>query len=94
MERTRFESRAVSSAGYDLETRVLEVEFSSGRIYRFSEVPESVWEWLVRVPNKGAYVARNLTGKYAFEDLTPSEPGAAAVDLEALLEASLSTDRS
>ncbi|HVU02751.1 MAG TPA: KTSC domain-containing protein [Polyangiaceae bacterium] len=84
----------MSSAGYDVETRVLEIEFSSGRVYRFADVPSSVWEWLVRVPNKGAYVARNLTGKYAFEDLTALDASAPQVDLEALLEASLSTDGS
>jgi len=90
MDRVPLRSRAVVSAGYDAEARTLEVEFSSGRVYRFRDVPAAVHEWLLRVPNKGVYVARNINGRYAFEDVT--HPGAAesAPDIEALLEASLS----
>jgi hypothetical protein len=81
-------SHAVTSAGYDAETRTLEIEFSSGRVYRFSDVPASVYAWLLRVPNKGVYVTRSITGRYAYEDLT--RPGSDdTADLEALLEASL-----
>lgn len=83
-------SQAVASAGYDAETRTLEIEFSSGRIYRFSDVPASVYDWLLRVPNKGVYVTRSITGRYAYEDLTGQSSDEETADLEALLEASLS----
>ena len=89
MERTPLRSRAIVSAGYDAETRALEIEFSSGRIYRFSDVPAGVYEWLVRVPNKGIYIARSITGRYAYEDVT-NPPDGAHADLESLLAASLS----
>jgi len=88
MDRLPLQSRAVLSAGYDVDASVLEVEFSSGRIYRFSGVPVGVYDWLLRVPNKGLYVARNITGRYAHQDMT-HPPGSDAADLEALLEASL-----
>lgn len=90
MERVPLMSRAVLSAGYDAETRVLEVEFSSGHVYRFTGVPAGVYEWLRRVPNKGIYVARNITGRYDYEDVTRASATDDAVDLQALLEASLS----
>ena len=83
-------SRAVVSAGYDAETRLLEIEFSSGRVYRFKEVPASAYEWLLRVPNKGVYVTRNISDRYAFEDVTHPSLDEEAADLEALLEASIS----
>jgi KTSC domain len=90
MERTPLRSRAVVSAGYDAETSELEVEFSSGRVYRFSGVPAGVYDWLVRVPNKGLYVARNITGLYDYEDVTYPPADEELADLEALLAASLS----
>jgi hypothetical protein len=90
MERVPLESHAVVSAGYDAETRTLDIEFSSGRVYRFSEVPASVYDWLLRVPNKGVYVTRSITGRYAYEDLTRPNPDEDTADLEALLEASVS----
>jgi hypothetical protein len=90
MERVPLESRAVISAGYDAEACVLELEFSSGRVYRFSNVPAGVYDWLLRVPNKGVYVARSITSRYAYEDVTHQPAVEGAADLEALLEASLS----
>jgi len=96
MDRVPLESHAVVSAGYEAETRTLELEFSSGRVYRFSDVAATVYEWLLRVPNKGVYVTRNITGRYAYEDVTLPSGCEDAADLEALLEASLSAgiDRS
>jgi hypothetical protein len=88
MERIPLKSRAVVSAGYDAETSALEIEFSSGRVYRFSNVPVGVYEWLLRVPNKGVYVTRSITSRYPYEDVT-TLPAAEATDLEALLEGSL-----
>jgi hypothetical protein len=90
MDRVPLKSRAVVAAGYDAATHSLEVEFSSGRVYRFSEVPESVYAWLLRVPNKGVYITQNINGKYAHEDVTVTPPAEGAPDLEALLGASLS----
>jgi KTSC domain len=89
MERVPLQSRAVVSAGYDAETCVLELEFSSGRVYRFKDVPTGVYDWLLRVPNKGVYVTRSITSRYAYEDVTCPPAAEDAADLEALLEGSL-----
>jgi hypothetical protein len=81
-------SRALSSAGYDAETRTLELEFRSGRIYRFSGVPPATYEWLLRSPRKGGYIARMINARYPYEDVTPA-PASATRDLSAALRASL-----
>lgn len=88
MERITVESRAIASVGYDDEARMLRVEFRSGSVYHYLEVPRSVFEWLLRTPNKGVFVARQITGRYAFESvpLTPATPDAA---LEEALRRSL-----
>jgi KTSC domain len=71
MERSLLASSSVASAGHDEVTLVLEIEFTSGRIYQFEEVPRGVYEWLVRTPNKGAYVARMINNVYRYKDVTP-----------------------
>jgi hypothetical protein len=71
MDRTRLESRAVLSAGYDETTQTLEIEFSSGRIYQFDAVPRSVYDWLLRTPSKGGYVTRMINPHYRYRDITP-----------------------
>lgn len=74
MERTPVESRAIASLGYDEATEVLEIEYRNGAVYRYLRVPASVYAWLQRTPNKGAFVARMVANDYAFEEQGPPEP--------------------
>jgi hypothetical protein len=76
MERTPVpESRAIASIGYDEASQVLEIEYRNGAVYRYLSVPASVYAWLQRTPNKGAFVARKIANDYAFEAQGPPEPG-------------------
>jgi hypothetical protein len=77
----------VLSAGYDAVSRELEIEFASGRVYRFEDVPQSVYEWLLRAPSKGGYVTRMINRRYAYRDVT--EGAADAQDLAQVLRESL-----
>jgi hypothetical protein len=88
MERVALTSKALHSAGYDASRQVLEIEFASGRVYQYDDVPQSVFEWLLKTPSKGAYVARMVTDRYAYRDVTPASPEATQ-DLDAALRASL-----
>jgi KTSC domain-containing protein len=65
MERQPVASRALASVGYEAETGALEIEFRSGRVYRYEGVPASVHAWLLRTKNKGVFVAHHLSGRYA-----------------------------
>lgn len=58
------QSRAIRSVGYDPERCELEIEFHSGQVYAYAEVPQSVYDWLLRAPNKGIYVTRQIVGRY------------------------------
>jgi hypothetical protein len=91
MQRAKLESRAVISAGYDPDTRILELEFSSGRVYQYAEVSESLYNWLQRTPGKGAFVSRMINGRYAHRDVSepPTRSPADDLPLEAALQASL-----
>ena len=95
MEHIAVESKAIVSVGYDDETQTLELAFRSasgagaGNTYRYLEVPRSVFEWLLRTPNKGVFVARQITGRYAFESV-PVTPATPEASLEEALRNSLS----
>lgn len=48
-------SSSLRSIGYDARTRTLEVEFSSGSVYRYTPVPSEMWAALRRSESKGKY---------------------------------------
>ena len=65
-------SRAIAKIGYDTHSQVLEVEFRTGRVYRYRGVPAGVHEFLRRSASKGSYFNRMIDGHYPHEDITPA----------------------
>lgn len=97
MDRTSVESGALRSVGYDAESETLEVEFQSGKIYRYHGVPAETHEWLMRAPAKGVFFNRKIEGHYEFERIDHLDKlSANQPSLEEMLRASLakSTDES
>ena len=43
------------SVGYDMVSRILEVEFIDGEIYQYFEVPEEIYRGLLAAESKGRY---------------------------------------
>jgi hypothetical protein len=72
MERKPVDSAALASVGYDPDTGELEVEFRAGRIYRYSDVPSAMHDWLLRTRNKGVFVAHHLSGRYGERSVADS----------------------
>ena len=56
MTRTRISSEAIASVGYDAPARILEIEFSSGEIYRYFDVVQGEVDGLFRADSRGAYL--------------------------------------
>jgi hypothetical protein len=90
MRREPLTSSALVSAGYDPERQLLEIEFRSGRIYRYRDVPAGVYAFLLRTKSKGSYVTRMIDGHYEHEEITPAPP---EQDVLRALEASLESAR-
>lgn len=67
MERKSVSSSNLSSIGYDLDTSTLEIEFNSGMIYRYFEVPEHVYEDLMNAGSQGSFFSHNIKNTYHFE---------------------------
>ncbi len=64
MDRVSVVSTNIRSVGYDPESSTLEVEFNSGSIYQYLDVPESEYEGLMNAASKGRYLNRNIKGRY------------------------------
>ena len=87
MERQPVSSTALVSVGYDPQAQVLELEFRSGRVYRYRGVSAELHGWLMRTPDKGALFHRLIDGKFPFERIDHIDPNAPS--LEEALRASL-----
>lgn len=55
MERTPVTSTTMSSVGYDPEESTLEIEFTTGEIYQYHDVPLEIYEGLLNAPSLGRY---------------------------------------
>ncbi len=66
MHRTHVSSSAISSVGYDDRSSTLEVEFSSGAVYDYLNVPRRVYRDLLKAPSKGSFVSRRVRDQYPF----------------------------
>ncbi len=55
MEHEKLKSSVIASAAYDDDRRILEVKFRTGRVYRYSQVPRSVYEELLVADSAGKY---------------------------------------
>lgn len=62
MKRNPVQSAALVSIGYDAETETLEVEFSSGVVYRYLRVPDDVAAGLYRAESLGRYFDEFVKG--------------------------------
>ena len=63
------ESSQLKSAGYDQDSDDLYIEFKTGVVYRYSEVPPEVFEKLTLSSSAGSYFAANIKGNYEYKKL-------------------------
>ena len=66
MRRQSVASSAISSVGYDERSSVLEVEFESGVVYDYYDVPPKVYKDLLKASSKGRFVSRRIRDRYPF----------------------------
>ncbi len=59
-------SSAIHAVGYDPDRRVLEVIFSTGRIYQFVGVPPDEYKSFREAESKGQYFNSNIRDAYPF----------------------------
>ncbi len=60
-------SSNILSAGYDPATKTLEIQFNTGKIYRYEGVPEATYKGMWEAESMGKYVAANIATKYKYK---------------------------
>jgi hypothetical protein len=61
----------MASTGYDSASRVLEIEFMTGAVYRYLDVPLDVFEGLLDAPSQGRFFHRRIRGAFHCERVAP-----------------------
>jgi hypothetical protein len=67
MERVPVVSSALRSVGYRDGT--LEIEFVSGNVYRYFDVPERVHDELVRADSEGEFFNAHVRDRFPYEQV-------------------------
>lgn len=74
MLRTAVSSSNIKAVAYDSPSKVLEVEFTSGAVYRYSDVLLPVWREFMRRKASGESVGKyfnsNVKGIYKFSKVS------------------------
>ena len=69
--RTRVKSSNVFAVGYDPESSVLEVEFKGGSVYRYSGVPQALYEKVMTSDSVGSFLSQNVKGIFPVKKVGP-----------------------
>lgn len=69
MNRLPITSSNINSAGYDSDTFTLEVEFNSGGIYQYNDVPEEVYSEFIQADSQGIYFNAHIRNVYSTTQL-------------------------
>ena len=70
MNRVPLISSTLSWVAYSPGPALLEVEFRSGEIYRYFDVPQRTYHQLLQAESKGAYLNLNIRKSFSFKRIT------------------------
>jgi len=66
MHRKTVTSSNIASIGYDDSTQTLEIEFHSGGIYQYRNVPSAIYEGIMRAGSHGKYFHEYIKDRYGY----------------------------
>lgn len=64
MIRQPVSSSNIRSIGYDSKSQTLEIEFHSGNVYRYFDVPESIYNALMSASSHGSFFHRHIKDRF------------------------------
>ncbi len=64
-KRAPINSTNITSVGYDEKNQLLEIEFRTGRIYRYSSVPPYIYAGLMKSTSHGKYFLTKISNVFA-----------------------------
>jgi len=69
--RQPIDSTAIAKVGYSKRRHILEIEFANGAVYRYLDVPASVYRDLMSAESKARYYDFNIRKKYRSDRVRP-----------------------
>ena len=66
MDRISISSSNIRSIGYETNSLTLEVEFRSGSVCQYMDVPQNEYEALMNASSTGKYLNSNIKGCYRY----------------------------
>lgn len=69
MDRLLVNSSNIVSAGYDAADETLEIEFQSGNVYQYFDVPETIFQGLMTAASKGEYFHDQILKEFDFQEV-------------------------
>ncbi len=66
MQRESVSSSNLRSVGYNCLTGTLEVEFNSGSVYRYRDVPHERYTRLMEAGSKGSYFHAHIRNSFSY----------------------------
>lgn len=69
MQRDPVSSSNLAAVGYDPTTSTLEIEFNSGRVYHYFDVPEHTHQELMSAGSVGSFFAKSIKNSFACSEI-------------------------
>jgi transglutaminase/protease-like cytokinesis protein 3 len=69
MDRLLVNSSNIVSAGYDAADETLEIEFQSGNVYQYFDVPEKIFQGLMTAASKGEFFHDKILKEFEFQEV-------------------------
>lgn len=66
MHRTAVGSAGIAQVGYDEGSEILEIEFASGSVYDFFNVPPKIYDQLMQSSTKEIYYESNVLDRFPY----------------------------
>jgi len=66
MNRTNVSSSNIASIGYGEERHILEIQFHSGGIYQYFNVPQAEYDGIMNASSHGQYFDQHINNVYSY----------------------------
>ncbi|MBU3185630.1 KTSC domain-containing protein [Clostridium estertheticum] len=70
MQRVKVSSSNIHSIGYELTSNILEVQFLTGSVYQYYNVPSLIHSSLMSASSHGSYLAAHVKGAYRYKQIS------------------------
>ena len=70
MDRISVSSSNIRSIGYDRQLATLEVEFTSGDVYQYFNVPEHLYQQFLHASSHGQFLNDNIRYSYRYQKIS------------------------